>query len=256
MRYLRRLPLSDTTREVLDELYAKVVEDHHPKDRVERLWNAKTNSEKRKKAFTEVRDILSQMASGRSRCMYCEDSEGTDIDHFWPKAAYPMGAFLWENYLLTCSGCNSIYKKDWFELENEVPLLIDPTSDDPIHHIIFLVFNGNFEHIDRRGEETIRVLNLNGELSEDESIHPWKRQLPKGRKKVFKDIQRLILEYDKLKIAGLDQEAEEIHKELLCTPFSSMFVWLLEFAKDPMTARTLSTGVPDIVIRHEMWRWL
>jgi len=84
-----------------------------------------------------VVDELRQMVGARGRCMFCEDSRGVDIDHFWPKARYPERTFLWENLLLICSGCNR-KKGERFELDaNGSPLLIDPTRDDPWDHLYY-----------------------------------------------------------------------------------------------------------------------
>lgn len=36
---------------------------------------------------------LAEMAPGHQRCMYCGDSQGTDIDHFEPKSLAPLRTF-------------------------------------------------------------------------------------------------------------------------------------------------------------------
>src|SRR5437016_3340174 len=59
------------------------------------------------KAFRELFAVLIRMAGRRERCMYCEDSRGTTIEHFWPKARYKERAFVWINLLLVCQGCQS-----------------------------------------------------------------------------------------------------------------------------------------------------
>ncbi|MFE7622378.1 hypothetical protein [Streptomyces sp. NPDC057509] len=50
---------------------------------------------------------LADMAPGHQRCMYCGDSQGTDIDHFEPKSLAPLRTFEWFNHLLACAYCNS-----------------------------------------------------------------------------------------------------------------------------------------------------
>jgi uncharacterized protein (TIGR02646 family) len=80
---------------------------------------------------------LKRMAGSRERCMFCEDSRGVDIDHFWPKSKYPERTFAWENLVLTCSGCNRD-KGVAFELAPDgSPLLINPTKDDPWTHLFY-----------------------------------------------------------------------------------------------------------------------
>ncbi len=78
-----------------------------------------------------IAELLRRMTGSHERCMYCEDSRGTDFDHFWPKLRYPERAFLWLNFLLACAACNRA-KGDRFP-KNEAgdPLLIDPTKSDP-----------------------------------------------------------------------------------------------------------------------------
>ena len=107
--------------------------------RVERLWR----NARKTKAFRGLLGVLHHMARSRLRCMFCEDSRGTDIEHFWPKGRYPQRAFDWENLLLICSGCNRA-KGDRFPLDaGKEPLLIDPTAEDPWDHLFFDPVTGN-----------------------------------------------------------------------------------------------------------------
>jgi uncharacterized protein (TIGR02646 family) len=53
-----------------------------------------------------VRKSLCRMCPGIERCMFCEDSVGTAIEHFLPKSLFPGEALAWNNYLLACSRCN------------------------------------------------------------------------------------------------------------------------------------------------------
>ncbi|NOY25886.1 MAG: HNH endonuclease, partial [Oligoflexia bacterium] len=102
------------------------------------------------------------MASGRARCMYCEDSLGTDIDHFRPKADFPQRAFAWPNYLLACSHCNSNLKRNAFPIDgNGDPLLLDPSADNPAEHLLFSPSTGEFVSVGAKGQESIRVFGLN-----------------------------------------------------------------------------------------------
>lgn len=76
MRAVARWDLSDSTMATLARLATEVSRAADPKSRAAALWNAKPDM-----AFSEVRRTLQAMAGGRSRCMYCEDNEGTDIEH-------------------------------------------------------------------------------------------------------------------------------------------------------------------------------
>jgi uncharacterized protein (TIGR02646 family) len=104
------------------------------------------------------------MCSGIERCMYCEDSAATDIDHFEPLALAPKRAFTWSNYLAACSGCNSNYKRDEFPLDAQGrPLLLEPTQDDPTEHLEFSPTTGFYTPVSQssKASESIRVFRLN-----------------------------------------------------------------------------------------------
>ena len=85
---------------------------------------------------------LKAMMGARQRCMYCLDSHGTDIDHFWPKTPYPERMFVWPNLLLCCAECGR-FKGDRFPLADGQPLLLDPTAEDPWQHLDFDPATGN-----------------------------------------------------------------------------------------------------------------
>lgn len=90
-----------------------------------------------------VRSVLQGMAGGRIRCMYCEDSLGTDIHHFRPQVLAPALAFSWSNYLLACAHCNSNRKRSVFPLDRAgLPLFVDPTAEDPLEHLALLPTSG------------------------------------------------------------------------------------------------------------------
>jgi len=86
--------------------------------------------------------VLKSMTGGRERCMYCLDSHGTDIDHFWPKTPYPGKMFRWPNLLLCCTECGRL-KGDRFPLWGGQPLLIDPTFEEPWLYLDFDPETGN-----------------------------------------------------------------------------------------------------------------
>jgi len=112
---------------------------------------------------------LKRMAGQRQRCMYCVDSLGPDIEHFWPKTPYPMQMYVWENLLLVCTDCGR-KKGSQFPLSAAgQPLLIDPTSEDPWEFLDFDPVTGNLnaryllstEKYSAKGETTVKVLHLN-----------------------------------------------------------------------------------------------
>lgn len=145
--------------------------------------------------------ILKTMAGPRERCMYCGDSHGTDIEHYWPKASYPERMFRWTNMLLGCTDCGRI-KGSRFPLEAGLPLLVKPTIDDPWQFLDFDPATGNLVprfHPDLpgttpKGEETVKVLHLDR-----------REALARGYLKSFRRIRSKIEEA--LKQAAPDADA-------------------------------------------------
>jgi uncharacterized protein (TIGR02646 family) len=119
------------------------------------------------KLLQDVLGVLKSMMGERERCMYCLDSHGTDIEHFWPKTAFPERMFLWPNLLLCCTECGRL-KLNRFPLAEGRPLLIDPTAEDPWLYLDFDPTTGNivarFE-LDRndwspKGLKTVEIFHL------------------------------------------------------------------------------------------------
>ena len=109
---------------------------------------------------------LAGMAPGLSRCMYCCDGEGTDIDHFRPIASDPFGTFRWENHLLACSHCNSNEKRDKYPCDPSGScLLVDPCVDDPHEHMELNFATGIYSPSPRRARSRSRSSVLGGRSS-------------------------------------------------------------------------------------------
>jgi uncharacterized protein (TIGR02646 family) len=217
MRRLRRPTLSPQATDFLAKRTAKVAKAAAPAKEAERLWGRQNN-----KAFKEIRRALSGMAPGRSRCMYCEDSEGTDIDHFRPKARYHANAFSWPNYLLACSSCNSNHKRDQFPLDAKGrPLLIDPTVEDPLDHLTLAPSTGAFVPRTAKGRESVRVFGLARETLEE------------GRRDAWTAIGQLLVRYAQLRQAGDQQGAKAIERVIRKYPFDSVRWHLVRLASAP-----------------------
>ena len=129
------------------------------------------------------------------KCIFCECRINGDygaIEHFRPKKGYSLYpdntlitpgyywlAYDWSNLLMSCSQCNSSYKKNHFlladesgrhidkqKITDEEPLLINPSLENPARYIEF------HEHIaaaktdangdNPKGRHTIDLLQLNG----------------------------------------------------------------------------------------------
>ena len=152
------------------------------------------------------------------KCCYCESKvrhtgPGT-IDHYRPKAAsqqqagapytrpgYYWLAYDWQNLLFECVACNQSYKRSLFPLRDdsrralshlhplnqEQPLLIDPTLEDPGAFISFREEYAFAVGANDRGLATIDVLGLNDREELVEQRRQWIRTLS-----VLRDITRTL----------------------------------------------------------------
>lgn len=169
MRSLNRPALSARAQEMLARRTEYIVRAQDPLRAARESWK-----KRRAAAFQDIRHSLLQMARGRERCMYCEDSAGTDIEHFYPKAIYPERTFDWTNYLWACSSCNSNFKRAQFPLDGtQQPLLIDPATDDPTQHLTLSFSTGRFVAETPRGEASIEVFGLQREILVSGRRHAW-----------------------------------------------------------------------------------
>lgn len=236
MRKLGRKPLTAAAELVLESRTQQVLAAPDPASEAQRLWKQQGP------AFEEIRATLGAMASGRERCMYCEDSEGTDIEHFWPKSTYPERAFTWTNYLLACSRCNSNFKREQFPRDAAgAPLLIDPTVDEPQAHLVLSGRTGKLTALTPKGENSIEVFGLGRDL------------LEKGRHDAWFAIGVFLREYDEARARNDLAHADLVRQWLGRFPFSSVFVWFLRYAALPGASTLIdarSLGVlqkyPDI----------
>lgn len=243
MRQLHRATLSQPSLDKLAELTDRVKADAKPRARAKAMWKSKP-----KKAFDEIRTLLEAMATGRARCMYCEDSLGTDIDHFRPKADYPELAFSWPNYLLACSHCNSNLKRNEFPVDAAgEPLLLDPTVDDPAAHLVFSASTGDFVADGPKGPESIRVFGLNDDTSP--------RRLPTGRQQALVSLTALLKEYDR-EITGDPDRAAEIRATVSDFPFSAVLHWMIRIANAPSGTVVLGADVVGLIRKHEVHTWV
>ncbi len=160
--------------------------------------------------------------------MYCEDSEGTDIDHFHPKSAFPARAFDWTNYLLGCSRCNSNFKRNQFPVDPAGnPLLIDPTRDDPTVHLLLVPDTGDFVPLTPKGVESIRVFGLD------------RQTLQLGRRNAWTTLNVLLEKFADAKRTLDVGQAGAIETAVRQHPFSSTLVHLLAISRKPGSGTAL-----------------
>ena len=147
---------------------------------VDRHWK----NARRAADLLTVHRTLRRMAGSRERCMYCADSHGTDIEHFWPKTPFPERLFVWPNLLLCCTECGR-FKGDRFPLDGGHPLLIDPTTEDPWDYLEFEpqtgIVSARFDKADNglspKGSATVELLHLNEREAMNEGYRRTFRRL-------------------------------------------------------------------------------
>lgn len=219
---LKRPELETTTTTVLRRRQEGVDESVNPKSEAKRSWATFAGN-----ARQDVVAKLEVMASGLSRCMYCEDSMGTDVDHFRPKSDYPAFAFVWQNYYLACSHCNSNAKRNEFPVDKDGErLLIDPTEDDPSNHLIFSPGTGRLVALDDRGTWSIRVFALNRQICVD------------GRRNAWIALESLVIRY-----AADDEHREVILRALSDFPFQGVRQHLRRVYDSPAKSTLLPASV-------------
>lgn len=243
MRLLQRPTLPSACEQALLSLTQQVAAAPDPKAEAARLWKNKSAQH-----FDPIRDQLEKMATGRARCMYCEDSLGTDFEHFWPKGQYPHKTFEWLNYLLACSHCNSNLKRTQFPMDaSGAPLLIDPSAEDPALHLLFTPSNGEFVASSVQGTTSIKVFGLNDNASP--------RRLPFARRGAYLKILALLERYDRQAASGDRAGANETKEVILHEPFSAVFVWFQACARSQNASLLLPRHIYAIAQRYQLESW-
>ncbi|MFS8064844.1 MAG: hypothetical protein ACMG6S_00605 [Byssovorax sp.] len=231
MKKVDRLPLSETTLDFLWKRRLRIVEagDKAPRQSERRaaqykeaddLWGG---SYKSNKAFEEIRTTLRAMAPGHELCMYCEYIHGNAIEHFAPMEKYPTSAFAWDNYLWSCTDCNSKYKGTQFPLdERGLPLLVNPTRDEPREHIGVSPLSGKVTGLTAKGSRTIKVLGFDR-----------RGYLEKSRSSAWRAIQHYLVSYDEACTEGDEVRAMVVKTDLCQYPHASLLSLLIEVLEKP-----------------------
>lgn len=185
MRRITRHPLDQDVQNDLDGLQTAVnTERHIPGFDAGTRWQATRQTSTIKSVLT----TLHHMTGDRQRCMYCLDSHGTDIEHFWPKTPYPERMYVWSNLLLCCTECGR-FKGGRFPFTDGTPLLVDPTSEDPWQCLDFDPTTGNIVakfDVDQngysmKGVETVKLLQLD-----------QREAMASGYKKTLRRLTRIV----------------------------------------------------------------
>lgn len=164
MRFVKRIDLDGNLRKDLDRRQADI---DQKQSEGKLIASTEWKKARTTRTLESVLGKLKSMMGGHERCMYCLDSHGSDIDHFWPKASYPERMFRWLNLLLCCTECGR-YKADQFPLAEGLPLLVDPTAEEPWAFLDFdpatgnivARFDANKNQWLTKGLETVKILHL------------------------------------------------------------------------------------------------
>ncbi|MBW8878051.1 MAG: hypothetical protein JF614_24065 [Acidobacteria bacterium] len=209
MRRLTRPTLEEALRDYLDRMQALVDTGAD----VKATWRAQRQSASMKR----VAQILAGMTGPRQRCMYCEDSRGTDIEHFKPQAIFKDHVFLWLNMLWICSGCNRS-KGSRFPCDaSGQPLLIDPTAEDPWD---FLFFDPMTGEITARWDRETRLESSKGSALLAIFSTLRHQAVTEGRRRVFRNLRRAVRSF--LAHEGRDSSGQDVSAESLQELFESI----------------------------------
>ena len=188
----------------------------------------------------QLRAVLRTMAPGvMGCCMYCGGYTATDIEHFEPRESNALKTFFWPNHLLACGPCNSIYKRDWWECNEETgePLLIDPTQDDPFDHLVLNLRVGLYRSETDKGMTTIELLGLNLE----------DRGLVAGRNSARNSIGILLEGWGRARQQGNVRAERNALDALRDQPFADVLQAMLRQAVLPTAVLTMGDESPNIV---------
>ncbi len=236
MRRVRRLSLDQAVQADLDVWQAAT--DQKTKDAtlcVADEWRAARQTERMRAVLV----ILKRMMGDRQRCMYCLDSHGTDIEHFWPKTPYPERMFVWMNLLLCCAECGR-FKGDRFPISAGLPLLIDPTDEDPWQHMDFDPHTGNvvarfdldLNDYCVKGTETVKLLQLDR-----------REALAAGYRKTFRRLVRVVEEW----LGQPNPTADDLIANLRETDDHGLLGWCFQGSgQNEPPFRNLRTDHPEV----------
>jgi uncharacterized protein (TIGR02646 family) len=238
VKHLPRPNLSDKAERTFARRTKTISTDADPKAAADHAWRTR----RRALADKEARSKLRGMSGSLVRCMYCEDSEGVDVDHFRPRASFPHATFSWPNWLLACSNCNSNFKRGQFPLDSAGrPLLIDPTAVDPSRHLDLSPTTGQLVARDAKGRESIKAFGLNRHV------------LQVARRDTLHAAGAMICRYHDARIASKDSEAEQLLRTLRRLAHGSVVMWLCAYARGAGALHVVSADViAAILARPEL----
>lgn len=213
-------------------------------------------------AFEPVTALLRAMCSGVTRCMYCQDSGGVDVEHYQPKAWYPELVFEWANFLLVCTRCNR-KKSSSFPLFHPQPgvvftptrkknvaprrpprgahVLLNPRIDDPSQYLMLdLASTFYFVELGASGSadwlkahHTIERLDLNDDA------------LPRARRGAYQCFLSSLRCARAARLEGNDAEVDRAREAVATSPCSVVWREMQRQHLSIPSLRDLFREVPD-----------
>ena len=164
MRQLpKRSKLSSGTESRLVEETKKITASDIPKEEADRIYaNARDTV-----WFRPVVRALKKLSGLGERCMFCSGSESSDVEHYRPKAVFPLLAMTWENYLWSCTPCNRVKSNQFPLAVDNSAVLINPL-DENVWRYFYIDAFGNLtalwdvqrDDFNVRWKETARIIGL------------------------------------------------------------------------------------------------
>jgi uncharacterized protein (TIGR02646 family) len=208
-------------------------------------------SQRKSPSMRRIALVLAGIAGPRERCMYCEDSRGTDIEHFRPQSLYPDQVFRWLNFLWICAACNRS-KGDRFPCDAfGEPLLLDPTLDEPWDH---LFFDSDTGEITARWESATGVESPRG-IALLTIISSLRHQaVTEGRRRTYQRLKRAIRSFLTQSGEGNQAPSEESVQDLLdciddATDYGLAAWFFLRDGQDEEVFRSLQARFPAVWTR-------
>ena len=190
--------------------------------------NVKTN-----RTFEAVKVALKEISPGIERCVYCEDSQCDEVEHFYPKTLYPQFCFDWSNYFYACGVCNgpknnqfAVFRHDngaFYKVNpanNKQPIveppagdsvLINPRIDDPFSFCILDLETFNFSIIADLDKADLELEDFHNYIRADYTFNEVLRlnqrpSLRKRREAAFHDYKDRLQAYTNNKNSGATQD--------------------------------------------------
>jgi uncharacterized protein (TIGR02646 family) len=246
MRRLRRPPLAPELAGYLDRMQALI----EPGLDIAATWK----KQRRTSSMRRVAQVLARATGPRERCMYCEDSRGTDIEHFRPQTLYREHVFRWLNFLWICTACNRS-KGNRFPCDSAgEPLLIDPTLEEPWD---FLFFDQDTGEITARWDPATGEESPKGQSLLDVVSTLRHQAVTEGRRRTAARLRRAIRSFLVQSQTKQDIADDSIRDLVECVEDASDYgiaAWFfLRDGQDEEPFRTLRERFPEIwaeVITH------